>query len=105
MVESLSISAHWGYVPAYSFWGTFYGNLGKRKEEGHWYKKSAEGNDIIGMIYYGCFLSVVKHDKQNALKWLKKAMNDNRFDTFMKYQYFRKKDSRQGKIYSKSSII
>ena len=91
LVESVSISASRGYIPAYSLLGTIYGSLGQREEEGNWYKKSAESNDIIGMIYYGCFLSVVKHDTQNALRWLKKAVNDKRFDTFMEYQYFKKK--------------
>ncbi|MCD8291831.1 MAG: outer membrane beta-barrel protein, partial [Prevotella sp.] len=83
LLEALSSSANRGYVPAYSTLGVMLGIDGKTQEEGYWYKKSAESNDIIGMLDYGCYLSAVKHDKQNALYWLKKAYNDNRLESVL----------------------
>lgn len=75
LINALKLSAEKGYIPSYYLLAIFDANEGKTEQEGAWYKKGAEQGDLMGMIYYGCWLSAIKHNKQQALFWLRKAVN------------------------------
>ncbi len=81
--NALQLSADKGYIPSYYLIALFDANEGRQEQEGLWYKKGAEQGDLMGMIYYGCWLSAIKHNKQQALFWLRKAANDPNLATYL----------------------
>ena len=68
----------------------FDANEGKTEQEGAWYKKGAEQGDLMGMIYYGCWLSAIKHNKQQALYWLRKAANAPNLSDYLSNRQLKK---------------
>lgn len=83
LIYTLELSAEKGYIASYYPLAILYAKEGKIEQEGLWYKKGAEQGDLMGMIYYGWWLSSVKHNKQEALYWLKKAANNPKLSSYL----------------------
>lgn len=94
LIPALNQSASKGYIPAYYLLAIIDANKGKTEQEGAWYKKGAEQGDLMGMIYYGCWLSAIKHNKQSALYWLKKATSNPNLSTYLKNRIMKKEGMR-----------
>lgn len=90
LIPALKQSASKGYIPAYYLLAIIDANYGRTEQEGAWYKKGAEQGDPMGMIYYGCWLSAIKHDKQSALYWLKKATSNPNLSTYLENRMMKK---------------
>lgn len=76
-------SAKRGYVPAFYGVAFLEGNQDHDEEEGILYKTGAEAGDLMGMIYYGCWLSADKNNKTEALKWLKQASASPNIESYL----------------------
>lgn len=90
ITNAITTSAKRGFIPAFYevalIESHFYHDTEK---EGEWYKKGAEMGDLMGMIYYGCWLSATKHNKQEALYWLRKVNNAPNLGTYLKDYSFK----------------
>lgn len=88
--NAVEISAKRGLIPAFYEVAVLEACFNNNTEkEGEWYKKGAEMGDLMGMIYYGCWLSATKHNKQEALYWLRKANNAPNLGTYLKDYSFK----------------
>lgn len=87
--ESIKISAQRGFIPAFYCVALTEACNHNTEKEGEWYKKSAEKGDLMGMIYYGCWLSATKKNQQEALYWLRKANNASNLRTYLKDYSFK----------------
>lgn len=90
IINALKLSANKGYIPSYYMLAILDANEGKTEQEGAWYKKGAEQGDLMGMIYYGCWLSAIKHNKQQALYWLRKATNAPNLSDYLSNRQLKK---------------
>lgn len=86
----IKTSAERGCLPSFYEVALCEANFNNTEKEGYWYKKGAELGDIKGFVSYGLWLSSVKHNKQEAIYWLKKAINSSNLSFYLKHQDIKK---------------
>ncbi len=86
----IKTSAERGCLPSFYQVALCEASYNNTEEEGYWYKKGADLGDLKGFISYGLWLSSVKHNKQEAIYWLKKAVNNSSLSSYLEHQDIKK---------------
>lgn len=81
----IKTSAERGCLPSFYEVALCEANFNNTEKEGYWYKKGAELGDIKGFVSYGLWLSSVKHNKQESIYWLKKAVNSSNLSFYLEH--------------------